>query len=219
MSSALFPAFLARPYTERFVHRTAGADMGGGRRVTSATLGSSGLFAAEGLLFLPQGANTFDTLAAFVAARRGAYDSFLYLPAHDYHGTSSLEAVGTGDGSTVLFALDYKYPKTGTFTLTVNGVAKTEGTHWNLADSASGSFSLGEAPYVLFTGGNTPALGHLIVATYKFYIPVRFEDDDPLGSVVVLNHTGDSSADTFQGGPLRLLQDFAGSHLTTVPTP
>lgn len=219
MSSAIFPIVLSLPYSERFIHVTARAEMGGGRLVTSALIGSAGLFAVDGGVALPQGSTTFDTLAAFVVARRGAYDTFLYLPAYDYHGKSVSEAVATGDGSTVLFALDYKYPKTGTFTVTVNGVAKTEGNHWNLADSDGNSFSLGEAPYIKFTGGNTPGNGHAIVATYTFYVPVRFESDDPLGDLSVVRHTGDSSEDSYRSGVIRLRQDYPGSHLVTVPTP
>lgn len=219
MSYSIFPAVLGAPYSERFVHVTARAQMGGGRLVTAALIGSAGLFTAEGSLLVPQSGCTFDTLAAFVAARRGSYDSFLYLPAYDYHGTATAEAVGTGDGAEDLFALDLKYPKTGTFTVTVGGTPSVEGVGWNLADSDGNSFALGEVPYIKFA--SPPAGAAAIVATYRHYIPVRFEDDDPLGDLVVLGHTGDSSADTHgtRGGILRVRQDSPGSHLVTVPSP
>lgn len=221
MSTELFPVYLSEPYAEGFEHRTAVSEMGGGREIAAALHASVGRFVASGGLFLPQPSlsKTFDDFETFFRARRGRYDTFLYLPAWERNGQSISEAVGTGDGVTDLFALDYKYPKTGTFTLTVAGVGKDEGTHWNLADSAGGSFSLGEDPYIEFTGGNVPSAAQAIVATYRHYVPVRFTDDDLLERLINLTQQATGALSTFRLDRLRLRQDYPGSHLSVVPTP
>lgn len=217
MSVAIFPFTLGEEYGEGFIDETLATQMGGGREVRSPTFASVGRFEAEGSLRIPQGSNTHDTLAAFVRARRGRYDTFLYLPAYSYNRKSVSEAVGTGNGVATLFALDYLYPKTGSFTATVNGVASVEGAGWSLADSEGNSWTLGEAPYMKFAAPVTN--NHAIVATYEFYVPVRFEDDDLMRRLGVDNHNSTSASITAFLDRLGLRQDYAGSHLVTVPSP
>jgi len=100
----------------------------------------------------------------------------------------------------------------------LTGVEKAEGADWDLKDSGGGSWSLGEAPYIKFTYG-TPSGGQAIVATYKFYIPVRFQDDDLLRRTMARHQASTGALSTFFLDALEVRQDFSGSHLVTVPTP
>ena len=219
MSTAIFTPLLGGGYREGFDHSTIVGEVGAGRMITMNLYASTGLFSATGSLLLPQADLSVDisTFAAFFAARRGRKESFLYLPIFDHNRESASEAVGTGTGAQTVFPLDYTYPKAGTFTVTVNGVAKTEGADFDLSDSGGGSFSLGETPFIKFN--SAPALGHAIVATYHFYIPVRFQRDDLVSMAEVLAQKTPSEDSTVAIPEVRLVQDYPGSHLVTVPTP
>ncbi len=65
--------------------------------------------------------------------------------------------MGTGDGSTVAFSLDFTYVTNGTLTVKVNGVAQTEGVDYTV------NYTTG---VVTFTAA--PTNGHAILATYRF---------------------------------------------------
>lgn len=217
MGTTVFPAKLSFPYRERFRHDTSVAEMGGGRQVATALIASTGRLTVSGGLYLPQSSVTFDTIAAFVKAVRGRYDTFLYTPAHDYHGYSTAEAVATTTNGVTLYALDYAYPVAGTMSGLLDATPLAETTDFSLSDSAGTSWTAGEAPYVKLVAN--PGAGKALVITYQFRIPVRFLEDDPLGPMEARTHTGDSSADPFFLGLLDMEQDTPGSHLVTVPTP
>ena len=88
--------------------------------------------------------------------------------------------IGTGDASTAAFQLVKSYsvvfvttraiqlPVSGTVEISVAGVLKTETTHYTV------DYSTG---LVTFTGGNVPAVGQAITASFEFDVPVRFAED------------------------------------------
>jgi hypothetical protein len=69
------------------------------------------------------------------------------------------EAVGTGDGTTALFYLDYVYPVNGTLVIYVAGTAKTEATDYTI-DYDTG--------YITFLAGKIPTVGQAITADYRY---------------------------------------------------
>lgn len=219
MSTELWPFYLSQPYSEGFEHRTASSEMGGGREITAAIHASVGRFVASGGLFLPQPAlsKTFDDFEDFFRDRRGRYDTFLYLPVWERNGQSVAEAVATTVNGVTEYALDYKYPKAGTFTVTLAGSPLTEGVGYELSDSAGNSWTAGEDPYISLA--SNPGAGAALVATYRYYIPVRFTDDDLMERLVSLAQNTTGALSTFFLERLRVRQDFVGSHMTQVPTP
>lgn len=123
-------------------------------------------------------------LLAFYIARRGRAYSFLFRDWLDYSVSDSTEgAMGTGNGSNLVFQLKKTYtdsvrttvrnivkPKTSTVKVFVNGVEKTLTTHYTFSSSTG---------VVTFTPGNAPPNGHAVHWTGEFYIPVRFDSDKP----------------------------------------
>jgi len=90
--------------------------------------------------------------------------------------------LGTGTGALATFQLRKGYtvgattkyrtillPKSGTVLISVNGVLRTETTHYTVNY---------ETGLVTFTGGNIPAAGHLVKAGFWFYCKVRFDTND-----------------------------------------
>jgi uncharacterized protein (TIGR02217 family) len=90
--------------------------------------------------------------------------------------------IGTGDGATATFQMRKSYtlaattryrtillPKSGTVLISVDGVLKTETTHYTV------NYLTG---IVTFTGGNIPAAGKLVKAGFWFYCKVRFDSND-----------------------------------------
>lgn len=113
-------------------------------------------------------------------ARQGPAYPFRFKDWSDYEGTT--EAIGTGDGVTAAFQLVKTYtdtvvavtrtiqlPVSGTLTVYVAAVAKTETTHYTV------NYSTG---VVTFTGGNIPSAAQAITATFEFDVPVRFAEDE-----------------------------------------
>lgn len=219
MSFAIFVPRLGLPYREGPIHKTRIGELSAGLEVTVNDWPSAGRFVAEGTLRLPQAdlSETFDTFAAFVLARQGRLDTFLYAPRLEPSGKSNLEAVGSGTGSATLFPLDFLYPRTGTFTVTVAGTPSVEGVGWTLAKGDGTAWTLGSGiPYLKFAVA--PGGAEAIVATYWHYRPVRFEKDDVLLDLVLRAQGVTSALSTFFADRVRLVQDAPSSHLS-VPVP
>jgi uncharacterized protein (TIGR02217 family) len=119
------------------------------------------------------------TLRNFFMVAKGRANGFRFKDFSDFQLAS--ENIGTGTGSLAVFQLkkayvfgafsasrDIKKPVTGTLSLTVNNVAKTQGVHYN-ADFTTG--------LITFTVGNLPANGHMIRASCDFDVPARFDND------------------------------------------
>ena len=78
--------------------------------------------------------------------------------------TSTNEAVGTGDGSAVRFALDNPRVIRGSATVTVGGTAQTEGADYTISYENADDGTNGG---LLF--GTAPANAAAVVATYTYY--------------------------------------------------
>lgn len=113
-------------------------------------------------------------------SRLGRFYPFRFKDWSDFESAAN-EAIGTGDGSTATFQLKKTYtdgvrsyvrviklPVSGTLVVKVNGVTKTETTHYTV------NYSTG---VITFTGGNIPSNGHAVTATFQFDVPVRFDED------------------------------------------
>lgn len=131
------------------------------------------------------------TVLSHFEAMNGPYYSFPFLDRLDFKSTppeatniptSTDCLIGTGDGTTAAFQLvkvytsgsftqirDIQLPDTGTLLVSVNGVLKTETTHYTV-DYATG--------IITFTGGNIPSGGQLVKAGFKFHCKVRYDSND-----------------------------------------
>jgi uncharacterized protein (TIGR02217 family) len=110
------------------------------------------------------------TLAGFFAARRGAFQPFLYLEPSDSAATN--EYLGTSDGANLSYQLvrtlgGFTEPVTAPLTVTMkdNGLTIPSGNY--TVDYATGIVSFGTA---------RPA-GHIITADIAYYFRCRFVDD------------------------------------------
>ena len=124
----------------------------------------------------------------FFEARRGMHRGFRWKDWSDFKScapetatTNADQTIGTGDGSDLTFQLIKVYssasnpytrtitkPVQGTVKVSVDGVAKTEATHYNV------NYATG---LITFTGGNAPGNTHLVKAGFEFDTPVRFDTD------------------------------------------
>lgn len=111
------------------------------------------------------------TLMGFVNARGGSFDSFLLADPDD--NAVTLQAVGTGNGTTTQFQLvrtwggyvEPVYNLNGAALIYVNGVLRTLTTHYTI--SATG----------VVTFVTPPPNGHAVTASFSFYWRVRFTKD------------------------------------------
>lgn len=216
MPSTIFVPRLSIPYREGPTYSTALGGVGGGLDVAVSAWPSTGKFVAQGDLWLPQAdvSETYDTFLAFFKAAKGRGLPFLYAPTKEPNGKSVAEAVGTGNASETKFALDFLFPRTGTFTITVAGTPKTEGVDWSLSKSDGSAWTPGSGtPYLKF--GSAPAGAAAIVATYWYMVPVRFDRDDLLEDLVERAPGATSAGSVFFLSGVRLVQDSPGSHLVT----
>lgn len=218
MSNEIFPFKFAEGADEGFSHQTEVYRMGGGRKVRAALLSSAGEYGIAGDLFLPQGAYTYDDFVAFAHARRDAYDSFLFKPVSEEHGKSVLEAVGTGDASEQDFPLDFRYVDTSTLLVYKDAVLQTISTHYTLQDPAGGAYALGDDGLQIHFN-SAPGGGVAITATYWYYVPVHFLQDQVARLAGYRRYKGTTATSAFRVRGLALEQDSPGSHLVTVPTP
>jgi uncharacterized protein (TIGR02217 family) len=92
------------------------------------------------------------------------------------------QEIGVGTGSLSVFQVKKRYGNglnpwyrdikkivAGSFKLSVNGVSKNEGTHYNL------NYNTGS---VVFVSGNYPGNLQLVKCGYEFDVPARFNTDD-----------------------------------------
>jgi len=202
MSSVIFnDSFtVARPYVEDIEHPIAVSDAQGGRRVRRQVYPDAGLFRVyRATISFPR--NDLATWAAFWAARKGPFDSFLYLPVLGIYRTSTAELLGEGDGINKVFALDGKHVKASTLTVTDDAAP---------VDSGDYVFSGNDtAPIITFD--TAPINEHVIRATYDRYIPCVFESTSAKPLVRSLATTDATSVVRING--LTWRQDRSGSHL------
>lgn len=126
-------------------------------------------------------------------ARRGRGHSFPLRDRSSY--TATTEAIGTGDNTTATFQLtindgdsgnaynrEIYLPESGTVSIYVNAVLKTETTHYTI------SYTTG---VVTFTGGNIPTAGQTITWSGSFYVQVRYDIDEfPDARLFIWNNDG-----------------------------
>lgn len=120
-----------------------------------------------------------DTVRQFFYNARGKALGFRFKDWGDFE--LSVENIGTGDGTNRVFKLIKTYdvgnsyvrrifkPVSGTLHVFVDGVEKTETTHW-VCDYATG--------IITFTVGNAPPNLKAVTATCEFDVPVRFDTDN-----------------------------------------
>lgn len=117
----------------------------------------------------------FQQLIGFFNARYGKYDSFLFADPDDY--TVTAQAIGTGDGSTTTFQLVKSF---GSFVEPVLAPNVVSNVYLNGVNQASGwtVSSWGSATPGILTFSSPPGSGVAITATFTYYYPVRFVDDN-----------------------------------------
>lgn len=151
----------------------------GGRSAVVARAGDRMFRVANAVLTLPDKtedlqatpeANTPASFEAFVEARNGRVDTFLYRALEAHHRQVADGALGTGDGSTTVFAFSdgtdlHKHLDLTTLVVKVDGVVKAITTDYTVSGNDSD-------PTITFLAapGNTLA----ITVDYIFYMPVRF---------------------------------------------
>lgn len=106
-----------------------------------------------------------DTLWTFYKARKGAYDTFWIKFPTEYQ--SVLEAVGTGDGGTAIYNLDYFPIDTAVVTAYLNDVEEEDVTPSNDVGN-----EVAKLTFDSNVGNNV-----VITASYDYYFQVRFVDD------------------------------------------
>jgi uncharacterized protein (TIGR02217 family) len=164
---------------------------GGEQRISKWEDGRAKFDAALGIRSLKD----LRSLVEFHRRRKGKTRGFMVRNLLDYEVTGATEGegiFGTGDGETVEFQLtksstDYTetdpvygttgntetrriyLPEFGTVTIYVDGVEQDEGVDYTL-DYKTGK--------VTFLSGHIPALDSVLEWTGRFYIPVRFVEDE-----------------------------------------
>jgi uncharacterized protein (TIGR02217 family) len=138
------------------------------------------------------------TLQTFFHAVKGREQAFLVKDYADF--TISRNTIGTGDGADATWQLLKLYtqsgigtysrtitrPAAGSLSVWVNNTLKTVTTHYTFSTTTG---------VITFTGGNTPANGHLIeAACTEFYVPCRFDTDEL--DIELLSYWVESGANT-----------------------
>jgi len=202
VSTTVFPFTPSRPYAERRVPSTFGRDLNGGLVSRRDEFGSPGwIYMVRMRVSLPRGGQTIDDWDDFVQTHLGS-DTFLFQAHRTNLKTVTAEAVGTGDGTTTAYTLDKKYLDSTTLVVKVNGVTQTGGgTDYTFSGNNSN-------PTITFN--SPPTAGHAITATYNFYFPVWFADDD---MVPELRAGGSTSATIRHDVSVRLVEQYPGAHL------
>lgn len=128
-------------------------------------------------------------VASFFEARRGPFTAFRFRDPLDWKSckpneiiSSTDQELGLGDGETLQFQLTKLYgesadayrrpislPVIGTVLVAVDGVEKTEGTHFSVN---------GVAGHIDFLPAHVPTSGEQITSGFAFDVPVRFLDDE-----------------------------------------
>lgn len=111
-----------------------------------------------------------DTAWDFYIARKGSYEHFTwFLPVSDAY---TYEYVGQGDGSTTAFDINAK--TISSYTVYIDGVAKTEVTHYSIG-AATGTDGRARVTFV-----TAPSAGEIIEISFTGYLGLyyRFKDDN-----------------------------------------
>lgn len=121
----------------------------------------------------------YQEITAFFYSRRGRAHSFRFKDWSDFE--MDRQEIGSGNGATSAFQIFKRYaddagnydrliqkPVQGTVQVWVNGVLRTETTHYTV------NYNTG---VITFTGGNIPAMGHDVEALCEFDVAVRFDED------------------------------------------
>lgn len=124
------------------------------------------------------GLTELSTLLGFCLARQGMYEDFLYSDPTDCSVTS--QSLGAGTGSQLDFPLvrtlgawvDPNLVANVVTSVYVNGTLQTLTTDYSIVQV--GNFGLDTIRFV-----TAPALGTPVTATFTYYFPVRFMQDDP----------------------------------------
>ena len=181
MSTALFPCAFLRPpaadYSESTPYleeseRSQGGHFAGINRAQDQH------FRCAGTVRLPQGETTFSTFDAFVLARSGVTDTFLYKPVLSRNRVVTGGALGTGAGVATVFAFSagtnlHRHIVNGdhsdnvTLKVYVAGALQTLTTHYTVSLNDSD-------PTITFVAAPTGAL----TVSYELYVPCRFSSTD-----------------------------------------
>lgn len=205
MSTTVFPFTVIRPYFEDTATETIGVDLNGGLIVRRANFGTSPgwIYVAEFSVRLPRGGYDIDDWMSFVNDRTGGVDTFLFKAHADYLHDVTDEAVGTGDGSETVFALDKKYLDASTLVVKVDGVTQTGGgTDYTFSGNNT-------APILTFTSPVTNLLP--VTASYDYYMPVWFAEDPPRPRMTKGGPNSANSGYIVSG--IRIAEQFPGAHL------
>lgn len=138
-----------------------------------------------------EGVKTPEALAelrAFFLARKGPANSFLYKDWQDYHSNPTSpghtgqpgvadQLIGTGNGSQTAFQLIKTYTSgPTTYTRKISCPVEATVRVW-VNNVEIFTFSVNTTTGVV-TIASAPASGHAVEASFEFYVPVAFEDDD-----------------------------------------
>jgi uncharacterized protein (TIGR02217 family) len=182
MSSEIFPALaglsypvVRTPIFKTLVQQTAS----GGETRAALQLYPRWQYTLSFDFLRDDATDEFRTLLAFFLARKGSFDSFLFLDIDDCSVTG--QQIGDGDGGQVQFQLvrslgGFDEPILAPIvvtSLTVAGVTQTEGTDFGVGNWENGVTPNGTINFY----GAPPAAGAPIVASFTYCWPVRFLAD------------------------------------------
>ena len=197
MSNTVWSFGGVRPYVYPAMHETTVKDLNNGNESRRAELGTYGRYRVRFRVRLPYASETNETFQAFLRARQGANDQFLFKDRKTLlYYKSTLEAVGTGTGSQTAFPLDFKHIDESTLLVYKDAVLQTLTTHYTVGTNNT-------VPTINFV--SAPAGGVVVTATYEFYMPVRFAGDPAQGEWL----GGDSN---FGTDVVELVEVKAGAH-------
>lgn len=129
--------------------------------------------------FLRQGGgfNEANTLLGLIEACVGAWGTFLFDDPSD--DTATGQFIGTGNGSTTQFQLQYGKGGTIIFTRPVDAVNALTAVYFNGVVQSSGGYSIatGVNSTGLLTFSAAPGSGVTITADFTYYFRCRFTDD------------------------------------------
>jgi len=201
MSTTVFPFTVSRPYSEYRALATVGRGIGSGVVVRRSELGAAPgwLYAVTFALRFPRDSQTVDTFDTFVQTHLGN-GTFLFK-AHRLNNKYVSDGA-TGDGSNKVFTLTRKHVDESTLLVYVNSVLQTLTTHYTITLNNT-------TPTITFV--TAPGNGLAVVATYDFYMPCWFVDDNMIPE---LKRGGATSATLPHVIPrVSLTEQYPGAHL------
>ena len=188
----------------------------GGRTAVLARASKS-QFRARGTVRFPQiiSSTTYEAswLLGFKNDRQGRVDTFLYEAQMAYHREVVKASLGTGDGSTTVFAFSdgtdlHKHILNGdhsddtTLLVYVNDVLQTVTTHYTVSGNDTD-------PTITFV--SAPTNTHPITVSYRFYVPVRFAEVRLASRVLNRSAASDLSDEEAADFQVSLIEDRPGA--------